>query len=316
MGKWGLSGGNLTFVGVTADSQGTYICKARNGANTATAETTLIVVMFNVMPPVLMTASEKAWLRLDCQLNVISNITWRRKGGELPRNCFIHSNGTLILRDVTTLQSRCYECTTNYFNNTLRTQTQVLIGNLSCSHIKAAHPEAPSGNYTIDPDGESGEDLFVVYCDMVDKNAVGVTVISHDSEQRGHVTGCQPRGCFSQDVTYKGSTPSQLVSLARVTSRCEQFIMFECKNHVSFIEDKFAWWVSRDGDPMYYWGGAAPGSRSCAYGAKNTCYGVGRCNCKQYGLGGWRMKGWRKDSGLLTDKIQPARETAEIRRYG
>ena len=106
-------------------------------------------------------------------------------------------------------------------------QTQVLIGNLSCSHIKAAHPEAPSGNYTIDPDGESGEDLFVVYCDMEDKNAVGVTVISHDSEQRGHVTGCQPKGCFSRDVTYKGSTPSQLVSLARVTSQCEQFIMFE-----------------------------------------------------------------------------------------
>ena len=32
---------------------------------------------------------------------------------------------------------------------------------------------------------------FTVYCDMSDKNGVGVTVISHDSEGRTHVKGCE-----------------------------------------------------------------------------------------------------------------------------
>ena len=218
MGKWSLSGGNLTFIGVTSDNQGTYICETRNGANTATAEKTLIVVMLIRMPPALVTAAKKAWVRLDCQVNVIAKITWRRKGGELPRNALIHSNGTLVLGDVTTLQSGYYECAANFLNNTLRTQTQILIGNLFCSHIKVAQPGAPSGNYTVDPDGEGDEDLFVVYCDMEDKNAVGVTVISHDSERRGYVSGCKKEGCFSRNVIYTGVTPSQLANLAKVTS--------------------------------------------------------------------------------------------------
>ena len=49
---------------------------------------------------------------------------------------------------------------------------------------------------------------------------------------------------------------------------------------------------------MYYWGGATPGSRSCACGVNNTCVGGGSCNCKNNGPGKWR-----KDSGLLTDKF-------------
>ena len=43
-------------------------------------------------------------------------------------------------------------------------------------------PAAESGNYDIDPDREGGLAPFTVYCDMTEKNGVGVTVISHDSE--------------------------------------------------------------------------------------------------------------------------------------
>ncbi|PFX33053.1 hypothetical protein AWC38_SpisGene2057 [Stylophora pistillata] len=42
----------------------------------------------------------------------------------------------------------------------------------------------PSGSYVIDPDGEGGEKPFEAYCDMTNKNGVGVTVVSHDSENR------------------------------------------------------------------------------------------------------------------------------------
>ena len=48
---------------------------------------------------------------------------------------------------------------------------------------------------------------------------------------------------------------------------------------------------------MHYWGGAAPGSEKCACGMTNTCDGGGGCNCKNDG-----PRGWRNDSGLLTDR--------------
>ena len=54
----------------------------------------------------------------------------------------------------------------------------------SCADFKNSDPKASSGRYVIDPDGEKVLSPFTVYCDMNDKNGVGVTVISHDSENR------------------------------------------------------------------------------------------------------------------------------------
>ena len=71
---------------------------------------------------------------------------------------------------------------------------------------------------------------FTVYCDMSDKNGVGVTVISHDSERRTLVQGCEPPGCYSRNVRYNGASLSQLASLTSVSSHCEQFIKYECYN--------------------------------------------------------------------------------------
>ena len=57
-------------------------------------------------------------------------------------------------------------------------------GNRTCSDIKHSYPWTPSDFYVIDPDGEGGEKPFKVFCDMADKDGVGVTVVSHDSENR------------------------------------------------------------------------------------------------------------------------------------
>ncbi|CAH3020061.1 unnamed protein product, partial [Porites evermanni] len=38
--------------------------------------------------------------------------------------------------------------------------------------------------YIINPDGSEGLTPFVVFCTMTDKNGVGVTVVSLDSENR------------------------------------------------------------------------------------------------------------------------------------
>ena len=172
----------------------------------------------------------------------------------------------------------------------------------SCSDLKSRCREKTSGNYIIDPDGKGGVVLFSVYCDMSDKGGVGVTVISHDSESRTHVaniSGCNYNnpGCYSKDVTYTGVNVAQLAALTRVSQNCEQFIKFECNNDVAFIpEDNYAWWVSRDGRRINYWGGATGFNQMCACGVTNSCSNGRTCNCHNSG------GGWREDSGLLTDK--------------
>ena len=170
----------------------------------------------------------------------------------------------------------------------------------SCSNIKLKCSEKPSGNYIIDPDGKGGVAPFSVYCDMSDKGGVGVTVISHDSESRTYVAnipGCGlTPGCYRKDVSYTGVSTAQLVALTRVSQNCEQFIKFECNNDVAFVPESVAWWVSRDGRKMNYWGGAGGSANKRACGVTNSCLNGQKCNCYNSG------NGWREDSGLLTDK--------------
>ncbi|KAL9975042.1 hypothetical protein ACROYT_G012158 [Oculina patagonica] len=140
----------------------------------------------------------------------------------------------------------------------------------SCSSIRRSGGDK-SRNYVIDPDGAGGLAPFSVYCDMGDKSGVGVTV--------------------------ELASLSQLASLTRVSSHCEQFIKYECYESIILGHRGFAWWMSRDSSKMTYWGGASPGSGNCACGMTNSCadpnYG---CNCDK------NDPVWREDSGLLTDK--------------
>ncbi|XP_020609591.1 contactin-associated protein 1-like [Orbicella faveolata] len=162
----------------------------------------------------------------------------------------------------------------------------------SCSLIRK-NLSSVSGNYVTDPDGPGGLAPFTVYCDMSDKNGVGVTVISHDSESRTRVKGTNN---YLRDIHYTGASFSQLASLTRVSSHCEQFIKYEC-HHSTMSLGSVAWWMSRDSTKMTYWGGASPGSGKCACGMTNSCADRSDgCNCDK------NDPVWRKDSGLLTDK--------------
>ena len=169
----------------------------------------------------------------------------------------------------------------------------------SCSYLKQSDPTAESGNYIIDPDGKGALPPFSVYCNMTDKNGVGVTVNSHDSESRTLVTGYDSPGSYSRDIHYTGASLSQMASLTSVSLHCEQFIKYECYHSVIFRYGGYAWWVSRDSTKMTYWGGASPGSGTCACGMNNMCADSElACNCdKNDGK-------WREDSGLLTDKTK------------
>ena len=156
---------------------------------------------------------------------------------------------------------------------------------------------AESGTYVIDPDGEGDlPPLYNVTCDMTDKNGVGVTVISHDSEDRTLVHGFKDSGSYSRDIQYKRASFSQLASLTKVSLFCEQFMKYECLGSSLFVRNT-AWWVSRDSIDMNYWGGAAPGSGKCACGMNRSCADPEyNCNCDK------NDNVWREDSGLLTDK--------------
>ena len=172
----------------------------------------------------------------------------------------------------------------------------------SCSEIKYYSPQATSGFYAIDTDKEGSHKPFTVFCDMINKNGVGVTVISHDSEARMHVKGYDRRGSYVRDVHYNATgltNVRQLASLTNVSTHCEQFIKYECHGSHIFVGD-FAWWVSRTGARMTYWGGATPAHhKKCACGVSSPK----SCATQRFGCNCDKNDGtWREDSGLLTEK--------------
>ncbi|KAL9975869.1 hypothetical protein ACROYT_G013083 [Oculina patagonica] len=207
------------------------------------------------------------------------------------------STGNLEIENIKKSHEGSYTCKATNALSTIEAKVKINspVFATSCSVIRK-YVTSVSGNYVIDRDGSGGLAPFTVYCDMSDKNIVGVTVISHDSESRTHVHGCNPDGCYSRDINYNGASLPQLASLTSVSLHCEQFIKYECYNSLMFNSGR-AWWVSRDSIKMTYWGGASPGSGKCACGMTNSCadsrYG---CNCDK------NDAVWREDSGLLTDK--------------
>ena len=134
---------------------------------------------------------------------------------------------------------------------------------------------------------------------MTDKSGVGVTVIGHDSKSRTHVYGYVGHGGYSLDIHYTGASLSQLASLTRISSHCEQFIKYECLDSVLlYNRNPYGWWVSRDSAKMTYWGGASINGK-CACGMTNSCADSRFCfNCDK------NDRVWREDSGLLTDKTK------------
>ena len=292
---------NLTIHSLTKNDGGTYICKAENILGSATDTAQLVIfplLRFKVSPPQEVTPVIGSSVRLPCvaESDLRTTITWTKDGmSSLPVESRVLQNETLLITNIKIAHIGSYTCRAT---NSLRTiEAKVNINSpvtaTTCSAIRK-HVSSVSGNYVIDPDGTGGLVPFTVYCDMSDKNGAGVTVISHDSESRTHVNGCNPLGCYSRDIHYRGVSLSQLASLTRVSSHCEQFIKYECYHS---IISRYGWWVSRDSTKMTHWGGASPGSGRCACGMTNSCadssYG---CNCDK------NDNVWREDSGLLTDK--------------
>ena len=295
--------GNFTLTNVKKRDAGIYTCSAENlvGRDSVVAQVTVIDrLKFILSPPPIIKVAQGAKLVLHCSVKGSLVTTWKRVGKSLPQDYIVYPNGTLFVIKITKSDAGSYTCVARNFGRSIETTSVVeVLTPTSCSSISSGNTGSSSGYYVIDPDGESGVIPFRVYCDMRDKGGVGVTVISHDSEHRTHVAnipGCGGPGCYSKDVRYTGVSTAQLAALTRLSQNCEQFIKFECRNGIAFIEERYAWWVSRDGIRKKYWGGATGHERMCACGVTNSCSNGEKCNCRNSG------SGWRSDSGLLTDK--------------
>ena len=296
--------GILKIYSVTKKDGGVYICKAENMLGSSIATAQLIVytpLWFKDRPPQEVTPVIGSTLRLPCvaESELSTTLAWTMDGvGKLPVNARVLQNDTLIIENIKKTQKGSYTCQATNALATVEAKVKITPIVASCSEIKK-YISSVSGNYVIDPDGEGGLAQFTVFCDMTDKSGVGVTIISHDSESRTHVNGCDDPGCYSRDIHYTGASLPQLASLTRVSSQCEQFIKYECYNSGFWFNNPYGWWVSRDSAKMTYWGGASPGSGKCACGMTNSCADSSKvCNCDKNDYV------WREDSGLLTDKTK------------
>ena len=305
-----VTNGALEIYNVKRENGGIYICKAENILGTAEGTVQMMVfsrLRFLVRPPRQLTLSIGLPLHLACvaESDLRPTVTWLKDGKpSLPLDSNILRNNTLVIARAKKSHSGSYTCRARNAVATIEARVEIQTPpKPSCSVIRK-YVSSSSGNYVIDPDGEGGLAPFTVYCDMSDKNGVGVTVISHDSESRTLVDGYDSQGSYSRRIHYSGASFSQLASLTDVSSHCEQFIKYECY-HSQLFRSGFGWWVSRDSNRMLYWGGASSRSnKRCACGMTNSCADSGYdCNCnKNDGV-------WREDSGLLTNKTQlPVKE--------
>ena len=303
--------GTLKIYNVAKTDGGTYLCNAKNimGSETSTAQLTIFSPLrFKVYPPQALTPAQfgsTVYLPCVVKSDLRTTITWtKNESSSLPVDTDVLLNGTLVLRNIKKSHEGSYICRAANALKTIEAEVKInspVAAPSSCSVVRK-YVSSKSGNYVIDPDGEGVLAPYTAFCDMSDKSGVGVTVISHDSENRTYVhqvSGWGAQGSYSRDIYYTGASLSQLASLTRVSSHCEQFIKYECHGSVLLYNGNlYGWWVSRDSQKMRYWGGASANDK-CVCGMTNSCanpsYG---CNCDKEDLV------WREDSGLLTDKTK------------
>ena len=299
---------HLIISNVSKDDQGTYMCHAENGLGkifTSAQLTVFTRLEFIIFPPkaVMSVLGERLELHCQAQAEFPPLVTWMMEGNSImPYGIIIYPNGTLMISKVSRSHQGSYKCMATSQISSIETSVNVIIKYPESCSIISKFVTRISGSYVIDPDGAGGVDPFVVYCNMTARDKIGVTVISHDSEDRIIVDGCEPKGCYSRQIQYTGASLRQLTSLTRVSAKCEQFIKYECYN-TWFLGEGYAWWISRDGVKMTHWGGAPVGSGKCACGITNSCDGGWKCNCD------YLERRWKEDSGFLMNKsVLPVKE--------
>ncbi|XP_050406137.1 neurexin-4 [Patella vulgata] len=180
---------------------------------------------------------------------------------------------------------------------------------VSCAMFKLYSNIEGMEEAIIDPDGSGPLKPFPVKCETADGKTI--TYISHDSQNLITVNGYQEPGSYIRMLNYVTDLP-ELTDVIERAQSCQQYIEYICNNSrlllpltansnnqdntinintpvISNLPRSYGWWVGRTYQPMYYWGGAAPGSGKCLCGLqeKGCESGSTTCNC---------------DAGLETEK--------------
>ncbi|NXO69456.1 CNTP1 protein, partial [Phainopepla nitens] len=153
-----------------------------------------------------------------------------------------------------------------------------------------------SGNYTIDPDGSGPLKPFTVYCDIREDRAW--TIIRHNRHYATRVTGSSVDQPYLGAVDYWNASWAEVSALANASEYCEQRIELNCYNSRLLNTPSglpFSFWMGRNDERHYYWGGSRPGIQRCACGLEKNCADPQYfCNCDaDHAI-------WRTDKGLLT----------------
>ena len=210
----------------------TYICKAESILSSSADIVQLVIfsrLRFKARPSKEMTPMAGSTIHLPCvvESDLKTSISWTKHGNSsLPAGSNVLQNGTPVINSIKKSHEGSYNC--RAANALTATETEIKINIpikvTSCSMVRK-YSNSASGNYVIDPDNEGPLVPFTVYCDMSDKNGVGVTVISDDSETRTRVKGFSN---YVRDIHSTGASLSQLASVTKVSSNYEQFIKYEC----------------------------------------------------------------------------------------
>lgn len=290
------SNGFLIIDNATLNDSESYTCTAKNDLSEIKASARVTVfpkLKFLVHPVNSITSSIGSTVSLPCQANSAA-MTWSKQDDVMPNTHKILPNGTLVITMNYVGDGGLYICAAQSAVASINASSAVTVHVRSCSEWRLAGYNL-SGVFDVKPYKDSS--AFQVFCNMTDKGGVGVSVVSHNSEQRTAVEGFMYPGSYLKDVRYEGLTMFQIKQLIEVSAHCEQFIKYECHHSVLLWHGApYGWWVSRDGHKMTYWGGASPGSDMCACGMNNSCATGGACNCDA------NDQTWREDSGLLSDK--------------
>ncbi|XP_069808570.1 contactin-associated protein 1 isoform X2 [Dendropsophus ebraccatus] len=153
-----------------------------------------------------------------------------------------------------------------------------------------------SGNYTVDPDGSGPLKPFTVYCDISEERAW--TIVQNDRYYRTKVVGSSPDQPYLGEVNYWNASWGEVSSLANGSEYCEQRIEYSCyKSRLlnTPMGLPYGFWMGRNNERHFYWGGSNPGIPRCGCGIEKNCADPKHfCNCDA------DHSQWRYDKGLLT----------------
>uniref|UniRef100_A0A3Q2QC39 Contactin associated protein 1 n=1 Tax=Fundulus heteroclitus TaxID=8078 RepID=A0A3Q2QC39_FUNHE len=136
-----------------------------------------------------------------------------------------------------------------------------------------------SGNYTIDPDLSGPLKPFEVYCKMKYK---AWTVIMHDRAEGTRVIGSSIDRPYIGDVNYWNASWDEVSALANTSMYCEQWIDYSCyKSRLLNTPGRpFGYWIGRNNETHYYWGGTYREVQKCGCAINQTCVDPKfQCNC-------------------------------------